>query len=189
MDGSTLAFRGMTKAQGSQSLELRFDAALNASNCYTLAMSSSDSSAKAWFELWTRDLRAAAPPDPGEASADRYRELADESLAAESALSDAAAIQRTILERMRDGDTYSTAHKEGGTIISWRGPLLGFLGTGHFLRSDYGESSTVQRFEDNAPFLVFLRQFFDWEARAHCYPDQPPDADAWRLILRLLRPK
>ncbi len=141
-------------------------------------MSSSDSSAKAWFELWTRDLRAAEAPDPGEGSADRYRALADESLAAESAMSDAAAIQRTILERMRAGDSYTTAHKEGGTNISWRGPLLGLFGSGHFLRADYGQSDTVQTFDDDAPFLVFLRQFFDWEARAHCYPDQPPDADA-----------
>jgi hypothetical protein len=79
---------------------------------------------------------------------------------------------------MRQGATFSTAHKEGGTVISFRG--------GRFISADYGESEAVKTFGDEASFLVFLRQFYDWDTSSNVYPNKVSEFDAWKLMLRLL---
>lgn len=54
------------------------------------------------------------------------------------------------------------------------------------MRADYGESSSVEAFRDEAAFLAFLRRFFDWETSRGAYPGKATEPEAWRLILRLL---
>lgn len=82
---------------------------------------------------------------------------------------------------MRGGATFSTAHKEGGTVISRKG--------GAFIRQDYGESAAREEFPDEAAFLAFLRRFYDWEtARSYPAGKPPTEADRWHLMLRLLLP-
>jgi hypothetical protein len=54
------------------------------------------------------------------------------------------------------------------------------------VRADYGESSSVEAFRDEAAFLAFLRRFFDWETSRGAYPGKATEPEAWRLILRLL---
>ena len=136
-------------------------------------------SSASWFKHWTREFKSSPPPDPAEGSVERYRLLAEETLAAEAHLPDVTAVQQAILTAMSKGATFSTAHKEGGTRISRQGA--------RFVRADYGESDRVETFNGEADFLAFIRKFYDWETSKSVYPDKVPDFDAWRLILRLLR--
>jgi hypothetical protein len=95
-------------------------------------------------------------------------------------LMEVQSIQQEILSRMREGASFSTAHKEGGTTISFS--------QGRFVRADYGESSRREEFRDPNRFLAFLRQFYDWETSRNTHPNKVADVVAWRLILRLLQP-
>ena len=45
----------------------------------------------------------------------------------------------------------------------------------------------LKNFDDEAAFLTFLREFYDWETSKGFYPDKAPEFEAWKLILRLLR--
>ena len=134
-------------------------------------------SAGSWFDLWTLDFQPAPPAAPERS--DTYERLAAEALAEDVELSRVEAVQRLVLQALRDGATFSTAHKEGGTVISWR--------RGRFVRQDYGESDTRDVFDEDADFLAFLRQFFDWETRSRILGGAPSETDRWRLITRLLR--
>lgn len=137
-------------------------------------------SLEAWFGFWTRGLCEAPPPGAGEGSPERYAALSRQALSAESHLSTIEAIQREIVAAMRDGATFSTAHKEGGTILSYR--------DGRFRSSTYGDYEDQTWFSGPAEFLVHLRRFLDWEAVGHAKPDVVPEIDAWKVILRLLSP-
>lgn len=136
-------------------------------------------SAGSWFDLWCRDFQI-GPASPSEPLSSRYRTLATEALGAEAHLTDLSAIQQEILNALRKGATFSTAHKEGGTRIGFH--------SGRFYRQDFGESDVNETFSDDASFLAFLRKFYDWETSRSLAPDKVPVLLAWRLILRLLNP-
>lgn len=168
---------------------LRLVAAAPGSNAYRLRLTLSwaglppehreyhQRSAGSWFDLWTRDFQPAPPAAPERS--DAYERLAAEALAEDVELSCVEAVQDRVLQALRDGATFRTAHKEGGCEISWR--------RGRFVRQDYGESDTRDVFDDDASFLAFLRQFYDWETRSRIPGGAPTEHDRWRLIARLLR--
>lgn len=86
-------------------------------------------------------------------------------------------IQREILSALHGGAEFRTAHKEGGTTISWR--------HGRYVREDYGDWTERAEFTDDREFLAFLRHFFDWQS---CGPlgQQTPEPERWRNIRNLL---
>lgn len=173
--------------------ELHFEAALFFRNCYSLCVEASwadqpanshdyfRKTSDSWFSLWTRDLMAANPPKADAGSPERYRKLAEAALAAETHLDSVAAIQQAIIAGVKDGGSYSTSHKEGGTNIFWRG--------GKFIRSDYGDDPDHKEFTDEAEFLQMLRQFCHWNVSRQTGPEKLSDFDTWKLILRRLQPK
>ncbi|MCC7144540.1 MAG: hypothetical protein IT349_20775 [Candidatus Eisenbacteria bacterium] len=171
---------------------LRFEAAMASTNAYSLRaelthpvpvpMPSAELQPELdrWLSFWTRDFAAANPPAATEGSEDRYRQLVAQARSAETHLGDVPSIQQEIVRRMCAGCIFRTAHKEGGTEIRYW--------NGGWLRADYGEWSTRETFRDEAKFLRFLRQFYDWETSRNVAPNKLADYDAWKLILRLLAP-
>ena len=189
VDGA-LECRGAASVHGATCfITLRFVAAAPGANAYRLRLTLSwdglppehhdyhRRTADSWFDLWTRDFKPAPPAAP--ARSQEYDRLAADALAEDTEPSRVEAVQRHVLQAMRDGATFSTAHKEGGTVISWRG--------GRFVRQDYGESEAREVFDDEVSFLAFLRRFFDWETRRGIPGGAPGESDRWRLIARLLR--
>jgi hypothetical protein len=170
---------------------LRFEAALAVDNAYTLTAdaswpSVSDSenasrkkSAESWFDVWTSAFQPTGPVILGDGSAARYQAFAEHARRAEAHLTDVPAIQQAILTALRNGATYSTNHKEGGTDIKFE--------RGQFVRADYGDNPGGQRFRDETDFLAFLRKFYDWEISHNAAPAKVSEYDAWKLMLRLLR--
>lgn len=137
-------------------------------------------SAGSWFDLWSQDFAAATASTPVEGDKRLYQERVAQALEAESHLEEAAAIQQEILKAMREGATFSTAHKEGGTRISHAG--------GTFFMRDFGESTAERRFTQEADFLASLRRFFDADLQRGSLTGALSETDAWRLILRRLDP-
>ncbi|MBS1715078.1 MAG: hypothetical protein JST30_12160 [Armatimonadetes bacterium] len=135
-------------------------------------------SAASWFGYWTRGLEPAELPPMSDEPDGIYRKVLERYDAFESDLRSPEDVQRRILERMQDGAEFHTAHKEGGTVMK--------CVRGRFSSSSYGEHVENRRFKDGNDFLVYARRFFDMELRRSCYPDDPPDMTAWRLLLRLL---
>lgn len=192
IEDSRLVIRGASTANGvPYRVTLSLEAALFFTNCYRLAFEAHEQHLSAvrvkgpgksldgWVDLWTREFKSADAPDPGEGSDTRAAGLAQRTLAAEAHLATVADVQREILGALRQGATYSTAHKEGGTNIRYV--------DGHFVRSDYGESDDRHVFQNDVEFLAFLRQFYDWETSRNSYPQKVPEFVAWKLMLRLLR--
>lgn len=191
-DGDRLVHTARVKPTGAPgTLELLYLGAIGRKHAYTLRYTVAWTHLPAdqheyhrrsngsWFGLWTRDLDAAAPPRPEELDAVRTRATSEAALHAEDHLDTAAAFGDAITAAMRDGATFVTSHKEGGTTLSWRG--------GHFWSEEYGESTDRQQFPDAATFLAYLRRFYHWQVAAHSHPTPPDELTAWRLILRLLR--
>ena len=187
---------GVLECQGAASVNgatcpitLRFVVATPGSNAYRLRLTISwaglpaehkayhQRTAGSWFDLWTRDLKPGPPAEPE--SSDAYERLAADALAEDAETSSVEAVQRHVLQALRDGATFSTAHKEGGSVISWRG--------GRFVRQDYGESDARETFAEEVAFLAFLRRFYDWETQRGIPGGAPTELDRWRLIARLLR--
>lgn len=194
MDNGKLCMLARGNVNGARyNFELRFEAALFFRNCYSLrveaswAEHSADShdyfrkTSDSWFSLWTRDLMAANPPKADAGSEDRYHRLADAALVAETNLDSVAAIQQAIIAGMKDGGSYGTSHKEGGTNIFWR--------SGKFIRSDYGDDPNHQEFKDEAEFLKMLQQFCHWDVHRLAGQNKLSEFDTWKLILRRLHPK
>lgn len=184
-----LAERGVNGAD--YAFELCFEAAMPTYNCYSLRVAASwgelpkahheyfRTTSDSWFSSWTRDLMKATPPEPGEGSLARYRELSHAALQAEAHLDSVVAVQQTIVAEMKRGGSFGTSHKEGGTSIFWR--------DGKFVRSDYGEDPGVAHFTDEADFLAMLRRFCQWEVAGPADSGQRSEFDAWKLIWRRLR--
>jgi hypothetical protein len=194
MDNGKLCLLARGNVNGARyNFELRFEAALFFRNCYSLRVEASwaeqpanshdyfRKTSDSWFSLWTRDLMAANPPKADAGSADRYRKLANAALEAEAHLDSVVAIQQAIITGMKEGGSYSTSHKEGGTNIFWR--------SGRFIRSDYGDYPDHQEFTDEAEFLKMLQQFCHWEVHRLAGPGKLSEFDIWKLILRRLHPK
>ncbi len=190
--GSQLTLRSDSRINGAACrLTLIFEAALKISNSYSLRIDISwadlpeasreyhRKAAAGWLDVWTRDLSPASPPAPHENSPQRYEALVQQTLSAESHLDSVAKLQAEVLARLRNGASFSTAHKEGGTRIYWQG--------GRFIRSDYGDNESEQSFDDERAFLAFLRRFFDHEIARGTDRDKVSEEAAWRLILRLMQ--
>lgn len=183
--GEQLRYAG-TLRMGDVTYDVRlcFEAAMAEANAYTLRMEATwpdprwESSAVTWLDHWMRGFAPADRATSGTNSPERYQALAQAALRAEAHLTDVAAVQRAIVEAMRRGGTYGTAHKEGGTNIRFR--------AGVFVRADYGESERVEQFTTEEAFLKFLRRFFDYEVSRHCEPAKPAEYVAWKLLFRLL---
>lgn len=170
-----------------------FEAALAFTNCYRLQFAAAATELSptpptgprkaldGWVDLWTREFKPAPAPAPRDGSAERYRELADRALTAEAHLQSVPAVQQEILNSLRAGASFSTAHKEGGTNIRFD--------RGRFVRADYGESARVDEYRDEAAFLDFLRKFYDGETSRNIYPEKASEFTAWKLMLRLLVPR
>jgi hypothetical protein len=189
--GGRLVYSTQAKLKGAQyEFELSYEAALPQTNCYSLRVDESWSAmpanshdyfrktADGWIQFWTRDFKLTEPVAAGEGSAERYVKIRDEALQAEARLESVPVIQQAIVAAMKHGATFSTAHKEGGTILKWS--------DGQFIRSDYGDDPSLKKFADKTDFLAALRQFYDWETSSAVYPDKVSDFDAWKLILRKL---
>lgn len=171
---------------------LRFEAALPDTNAYSvnfilswegLPAAHQDyhrQGAEGWLDLWTHRFTPTPPPRPEENSPSRYGLLTEEALAAEAACASVGAVQQEILAALRAGARFFTAHKEGGTVVSYQND--------HYLRADYGESEEREIFPDEAALLVYLRRLYHWETGRHASPQEPSETDRWTLILRLLRP-
>ncbi|MBL8841996.1 MAG: hypothetical protein JNL90_10785 [Planctomycetes bacterium] len=172
-------------------LALRFVDALPQGHYYRLhAQAVSDAAAdelvalrphaERWIGFWTDGLTVAAEPPVGPGSATRRQILAEAWQASEAALADVGKVQQSILQAMRDGATFSTAHKEGGAVIRFDGR--------RYEHGEYGDHDRLRHFSGDAEFLSFLRRFFDYETSSHVWPARVPEAHAWRLILRRLEP-
>jgi hypothetical protein len=189
-----LAYSAQAKINGvPYEFELCYEAALPPVNGYSLRVAASwanlpaahhdyfSKSTDGWINFWTRNFKRCDPMAAEGGSAELYAKLRAEALQAEARLNSVEAIQQIIVAGMKRGATFSTAHKEGGTILRWT--------DGHFIRSDYGESSDLKKFADETEFLNALRQFYDWETSSAVYPNKASDFDAWKLMLRKLNSK
>jgi len=194
MDNGKLCLLAKGDVNGARHFfELRFEAALLSRNCYSFRVEASWAEHAAthhdyfrkmsdsWFKLWTRDLTAMNPPDPGDGSLERYRMLAETALKSEANLDSVAAIQQAIVSGIKRGGTFSASHKEGGTKIFWR--------NGEYIRSDYGDYPGLKQFTDEAEFLEMLRQFCQCDVSRNAGKEKLSDFDTWKLILRLLHPR
>lgn len=184
-----LQFRARALVNGATyAFELRFVAALAATNCYSLRTESSwahqppathayfHGTFASWLQLWTREFAPAAPPAAPTNSPERYRELADAALLAEAHLDTVAALQRAIVDGLRRGARFSTSHKEGGTTITWQ--------RDRFVRVDHGENPDRREYADEPSFLAMLRQFLHSDVSRHAATKPLPEFDVWKLILR-----
>lgn len=163
-------------------LRLRLDDASGLAFRYSLHMESSGPGAESlngWADFWTRDLRE-TPPAETRGSADAIRKTGEQWLAEDSRLTSTEAVQAEILDQMRKGACYATAHKEGGTTIRFS--------RGRFVSESYGESSSSETFATPAEFFAYLWRFHDWKTSQYDWPNRVPELDAWKLILRFLEP-
>ena len=191
-ESGRLVGRAKSRVTGATyAFELVFEAAEEAGNAYSLKVEGawpgqSEASSEyhrrtsgSWFESWTREFERSRPAAPGSGSPDRYEALSRATLDAERELDSVEAIQGLVVAAMKEGASFSTSHKEGGTTLAWQ--------HGRFTRSDYGESTDHERFPDEGAFLGYLRRYFDSDISRGFHPDPVPERVAWRLIWRRLR--
>jgi len=192
MQNDRLTLRANAKVVGARyDFELRFEAAMPITNCYSLRVETSWAEAAAthhdyfrktassWFGFWTRDLLPADPPDTATGPDVRYQAFCAASLNAEAHLNTVPALQQAIVAAMKSGARFSTSSKEGGTTLCWNGE--------HFVRSDHGDYPDTIIFSGEPDFLEALRKFYAWETAKNAYPEMVAELVAWRLMLRLLR--
>lgn len=186
----TLKYRTEIKIMGIlYRLLLSFESAQNQFNYYqltcmtswpTAVRASSDQyrrTAMSWFELWTGQLASVASAPAVKSIPELYHQRCEESYRAELRLQSVPSIQDAILSAMKEGATFSTCHKEGGTNIFWR--------SDQFVRSDYGDELATVRYETESEFMSKLFAFFRWQvSRIH----EPSELVIWRLIFRQLQP-
>jgi hypothetical protein len=172
-------------------IRLVYEAAYPAEDAYTFHMNCEATSlpkdlpalqrsASSWFSVWTREWKPAPTQIKTAPSADLYAARAAEWLQVLESLQDPQQLQAMILEAMRQGATFHTAHKEGGTVIRFV--------ENRWYRSDYGESTGYESFHTPEAFLTSLRQFYDFETSRTFWPNKAPEPTAWRLIYRHLHP-
>jgi hypothetical protein len=182
---------------GGLAWELRLEAACETQNFYTLQFDTDTPSNPAMEKTWEQNVRRsmarwtnglAVTEERVPSSADRYRQVVEETTARELELANQVrteddagirAVQESILNGLRGGKSFSTAHHEGGTVIK-------FLQTG-FVLADYGESTAREEFTSEAEFLARLRKFYDGESRRDWTPHAPPEIEAWKFIARQMR--
>ncbi|MBP6392180.1 MAG: hypothetical protein KA175_15895 [Flavobacteriales bacterium] len=192
MQNDRLVLTASAKVVGAQyQFELRFEAAMPHTNCYSLHVGTSwaDSAAthhdyyrktaNSWFGLWTRDLMPAEPPAADAGAPEQYQAICAAALNAEAHLDTVPALQQTIVAAMKRGARFTTSNKEGDTNMSWNGS--------RFVRIDQGDYPDTVVFPSEVEFLEALRKFYDWETSKNVYPEKVSDLVAWKLMLRLMR--
>ncbi len=172
------------------SFELQYLAASPSGNIYSLRVetcwagkgSANDEyyrkTAGSWFSHWTRDLRPIDPSRNEEGSTAQYQSRCEATLKAEQHLDTIPAIQNAILSAMKQGATFASSHKEGGSTIGWM--------NGRFAKADYGDDPGHRSFASEDEFLRFLRQYYDHETSSAVFPNKVSEFTAWKLILRRL---
>lgn len=181
-----------------RALRLSFEAAFDSRNLYSLQVTST--APRKWqteasfardvaraHEYWSSKVVVVTEEvHPKDSAPDLFLKRKQESLDAE--MEDAgrvedpvpiAALQQEILTALRAGKSFRTAHKEGGTILSFRGSS--------FRRTDYGEEPRTESFPTDGAILLCLRNFYDWESRRDSYPHRPPELAVWQYIQTQLR--
>ncbi len=189
MDGSELRMNATADVNGARyDFEVRFLAALKSNYHYSLRTEASwaDADQKhhdyfrkmsdSWFQMWTRELRSATPPDMSKNLVERYQKESAATLLAQQQLNSVEAVQRAIIDGMKRGGTYATSHKEGGTNIYWR--------VDRYVRSDYGDYPDLKNYMSDAEFLQMLWNFCQFEVKRHAGKQGLSELDAWKLILR-----
>jgi len=194
LDAEHLTYAG-TSDTGNRKcgLRLRFEAVIESRNLYALQMESR--APRKWVteesflrdverahEYWGSQLTLAGQEiDRSGASPALFLQRKQESLALESEAAarvegpaPITAIQKVVLAALRAGREFRSAHKEGGTILSFHGSS--------FIRTDYGEEPNRETFPSDEDMLVCLRHFYDWESRRDMFPHRPPELDVWRYI-------
>lgn len=192
IEDSRLVMQGSLRVNGAGArVRLRFDAAEERTNGYSLWLQMSwdemphavhayhRQAAEGWFDLWTRKFTAVPAPIPVRNRTERYTAITALALRAEAHLASVEAVQQEILSAMRSGASFSTAHKEGGTVVSFQ--------SGRFIREDYGEVQSRVEFPDESAFLDALRNLYQWETSRSFHPEQPSEYVRWKLILRMLQ--
>jgi hypothetical protein len=195
-----LVFRAYSKSyttSGGTTVELRLEAAYETHNLYALQFDAEGEAnpklEKTWeenvrrnFEKWTTGLALTENRPPS--SSDRYRQVVDETIARGAELANYVnhdddeairAVQESILDGLRNGKSFFTANKEGGTTIR-------FLDE-KFVLQDYGESNDREEFSSSAEFLIRLRKFYYYESRRDWSPHAPPEIEVWKYIEREMR--
>jgi hypothetical protein len=189
-----LVYTGTSGGGDAREVSLRFEAVVGHRKLYRLALTLR--SPRKWvredahlqsveriFSFWCGKLdRAAAGTDPARGSSDAFEACRRESLALEEAASrvveDPApvhALQREVMDALRNGMGFFTANKEGGSHLFFNGQV--------FVRSDYGDEPNIyETYADEAGMAACLRQFYDWEARRGHYPHMPPEREVWMYI-------
>jgi hypothetical protein len=194
MDGGQLRLTATADVHGERyDFDLCFLAALPSGNHFSIRaeVSWADAapmhhdycrkSSDGWYRLWTRELMAADPPAADDNLPERYQQLCQAALGAESHLNSVAAVQEAIVDGVKRGGTYNTSHKEGGTKIYWR--------VDRFVRSDYGDYPDLRNYMSDADFLQMLWNFCQFDVKRHAGKHGLCELDAWKLILRRLSPK
>ncbi len=139
------------------------------------------------FEYWTLRLPCGSQLiDWADASRKFYEQQAKEAIDQELALAariedpkPIVALQKKVLAALRDGKSFRTAHKEGGTILFFNGKT--------FVKEEFGEEQSVTEFAADQEMLACIRQFYDWDSRKETYPHRPAELDVWKYILNQLR--
>lgn len=193
MDGSELRMNATADVNGARyDFEVRFLAALKSNYHYSLRTEASwaDSDPKhhdyfrktsdSWFQMWTRELMAATPPDLSKNLVERYQKESAAALHAQQQLNSVEAVQRAIIDGMKRGGTYGSSHKEGGSNIYWR--------VDRYVRSDYGDYPDHQNYMSDAEFLRMLWNFCQFEVKRHAGKQGLSELDTWKLILRRMSP-
>jgi hypothetical protein len=194
-----LTFRGSSSVPPNQyTLELRYEAALPERNLYSLRVDSA--SPKQWYSeeqsrrdadraiaYWTGLLQLI--PNPGAqraASRELYEQRVAQTIGQETQRAGRRedpdpirAVQREVLDGLRRGLGFRTAHHEGGTNIYLRG--------GKLIKANYGEDESVEEVEGEEKILASIRAFYDWESRRDTYPHRPPELEVWKYIRKELR--
>ncbi|MBZ5609754.1 MAG: hypothetical protein LAP38_15950 [Acidobacteriia bacterium] len=89
------------------------------------------------------------------------------------------ALQKQVLVALRDGKSFRTSHKEGGTRLYFNGKT--------FLKEEFGEQESVPEFATDQEMIDCIRQFYDWDSRKESYPHKPAELEVWKYIQGQLR--
>jgi hypothetical protein len=174
-------------------VQLRFEAALPKGNWYSFKLD-------AWvprtwyteaeflrnavraFGVWTHSMQTAQTLGLLDgASKELYDRRVREALQKETRqasekedLAPAMALRQEILAALRIGMSFRTAHHEGGTVIYFDGK--------NFVRSEYGETESLNVLATEDEALGSIRELYDWDSRKGSFPHPTPELDVWKFI-------
>lgn len=171
--------------------ELRYEAALPDANHYSLHIQADwkgfpentheyfRKSCNGWIDLWTRNLQLYPPPSPDENLPEKYKSICDSAMIECARLNSIETIRDRIIAAVKAGATYSSSHKEGGTVFSWE--------SDHYLRYDFGDYPGQDEYHDDAAFLQAIKQFFHWDVHRNAGDTPLTDLEVWTLLYRMMR--